>query len=382
MAYNKEEVIRLCKDVHGDKYDYSITEGVQNVLGKIHYICPIHGVREQILYNHLQGKCCTECAKMSRRIAKTPTKEEFLNKASKKHNLDEYDWSDFDILKRNESGKVEFCCKKHGKYWDWPNNFLKGHGCHICYGKEKSDEEVREELSKLHPMLDFSQAKYSEKDHLRRIKVICPKHGEQLISYNNLMNGQGCYYCGRERTAIKKTMTNEEFIRRGKEIFGDEYTYEHLDMFNRDEDGKVIVTCQKHGDFKVLPTNFFKGVGCPVCAESSLEGEVRRFLEENKIEYIYQCNYKTFEWLGKQRLDFYLPEYNIAIECQGNQHFKPIDLFGGEKGFIKILTLDIEKRKKCKENNVKLLYYSNEKHKFPYKVFYKKEKLLEEIKRG
>jgi hypothetical protein len=106
------------------------------------------------------------------------------------------------------------------------------------------------------------------------------------------------------------------------------------------------------------------------------------FLEENEVKYIYQCSYKTFEWLGKQRLDFYLPEYNIAIECQGGQHFKPIDLFGGEKGFIKTLALDMEKRKKCKENNVKLLYYSNEKHKFPYKVFYKKEKLLEEIKRG
>ena len=63
MAYSKEEVVKMCKKVHGDKYDYSITEGVQNVLGHIHYICPIHGVREQILHNHLQGKCCTECSK-------------------------------------------------------------------------------------------------------------------------------------------------------------------------------------------------------------------------------------------------------------------------------------------------------------------------------
>ena len=32
---------------------------------------------------------------------------------------------------------------------------------------------------------------------------------------------------------------------------------------------------------------------------------------------------------GYQSLDLYLPDFNIAIECQGIQHFKPID-FGGK----------------------------------------------------
>ena len=50
------------------------------------------------------------------------------------------------------------------------------------------------------------------------------------------------------------------------------------------------------------------------------------FFRQNKIEYEYQ---KRFIWLGKQSLDFYLPKYNIAIECQGEQHFKPVD-FGGK----------------------------------------------------
>ena len=35
---------------------------------------------------------------------------------------------------------------------------------------------------------------------------------------------------------------------------------------------------------------------------------------------------------GQQSLDFYLIDYNIAVECQGEQHFKPIDFAGkGEK---------------------------------------------------
>jgi len=382
MSYSKEEVIKLCKEIHGDKYDYSITEGVQNKLGKIKYICPVHGVREQILHNHLQGKGCLECANIKYKPHNKFTNDSFLEKASKKHNLNDYDWTDFDVNKRDENGKVEFCCKKHGKYWDWPSNFIQGHGCHTCHGREKNDEEVREELSKLHPELDFSQTKYSERGKNQKIKVICPKHGVQYISYYNLINGQGCYYCGREKTAIKKTITNEEFIKRAKNIFGDEYTYEHLDTYNRDEDGKVTITCKKHGDFKTLPTNFFKGVGCPICSESSLEREMRTFLEENNINYEYQCSKKRFKWLEKQKLDFYLPDYNVAIECQGGQHFKPVDKFDGENGFAKTILLDLTKKVKCRKNNLPLFYYSNEKYDFPYEVYTNKERLLNEIKKA
>lgn len=97
---------------------------------------------------------------------------------------------------------------------------------------------------------------------------------------------------------------------------------------------------------------------------------MRRFLEENKIKFE---SYKKFEWLGKQHIDFYLPEYNVGIECQGGQHFKPVGIFGGEDAFIKTISLDIKKRKLCKENGVKLFYYANNKYTFPYKVFTKKK---------
>lgn len=62
-----------------------------------------------------------------------------------------------------------------------------------------------------------------------------------------------------------------------------------------------------------------------------------------------------------QRLDFYIPEYNIRIECQGGQHFRPVEYFGGEKELKKRQELDERKYNLCKENNVKILYYSTEK---------------------
>ncbi len=86
------------------------------------------------------------------------------------------------------------------------------------------------------------------------------------------------------------------------------------------------------------------------------------------------ANMKQKNWWLKQKgyKDMYEHDYITALT---------IHSFGGEDAFIKILSLDIKKRKICKENGVKLFYYANEKHNFPYKVFMKKDKLLEEIKR-
>lgn len=57
-------------------------------------------------------------------------------------------------------------------------------------------------------------------------------------------------------------------------------------------------------------------------------------------------------------MDFYLTDYEIAIECQGVQHFKPINHFGGEDGFNKVIKRDNLKRRVCSENNIKLLYFT------------------------
>ena len=55
-------------------------------------------------------------------------------------------------------------------------------------------------------------------------------------------------------------------------------------------------------------------------------------------------------------MDFYLPEYSVAIECQGIQHFEPIEFFGGKKTFEYIKILDKNKFILCNENNINLFY--------------------------
>ena len=67
-------------------------------------------------------------------------------------------------------------------------------------------------------------------------------------------------------------------------------------------------------------------------------------------------------------MDFYLPEYSLAIECQGEQHFIPVD-FGNkgvdfaEQSFKKNKIYDKNKYKLCKKIGIDILYYCNSENK-------------------
>lgn len=383
MKYTKEIIIELAKKVHGDKYDYSITEGVNTKADEIEYICPKHGKITQALHNHLQGKGCNKCAIENKGEKRCIKKEDFIKKASKNRNdLDKYDFDKTDFTYRDELGRIQLFCKEHGSFTIRPIHFINGvEGCKYCNGRKKDDEKVKEELSKIHPNLDFSEANYSERDRLGRIKAICPKHGIKYIQYHNLINGEGCYECSMREMGLRHRLSNEELIRRAEEEYGKgTYSYEKLDTLHRTEDGKIIITCPKHGDFSVSPYNFIYGKsGCPICRNSKLETKLAIFLKKNNIKYEQQ---KKFEWLKYKSylyLDFYLPDYNIAIECQGKQHFEPIELFDYDE-FENIQRRDKQKKKLCEEKGINVLYYMEKQFVKNEEDFSSMNKLIEFIK--
>ena len=104
------------------------------------------------------------------------------------------------------------------------------------------------------------------------------------------------------------------------------------------------------------------------------------FLKEKNVYFIPQ--YRT-KWLGRQSLDFYLPEYNIAIECQGEQHYQKVYYRSkkwteekSENNFLKITKRDEEKYKKCILNGVQLIYFSKHIYNEQYLIFTKLEEII------
>lgn len=55
------KTISRFRDIHGDKYDYSLVE-YRGRFRKVTIICPEHGPFEQVVANHLNGSGCDRCA--------------------------------------------------------------------------------------------------------------------------------------------------------------------------------------------------------------------------------------------------------------------------------------------------------------------------------
>lgn len=87
----------------------------------------------------------------------------------------------------------------------------------------------------------------------------------------------------------------------------------------------------------------------------------RNLYETVKSYYKDAVSQKHFEWLGSQSLDIFIPSKNIAIEYQGEQHYMPVNIYGGKRGLRKQKSLDKNKIKLCKKNGIKLLYFTYEK---------------------
>lgn len=170
------------------------------------------------------------------------------------------------------------------------------------------------------------------------------------------------------------------------------YTFLGFDNETNTYNGKktyLILKCNKCGyiwkstTFASFCQNIIK---CPGCINSwKMEKEVESYLIKHNIKYIHNCRNKTLSWLKHKislSLDFYLPDHNVGIECQGRQHFEPVIDFGGEKSFQTTIERDKKKLILCKKHNVKLLYYDSEHKNTEFlgeKVYNDENNLIKEI---
>jgi hypothetical protein len=304
--------------------------------------------------------------------------EEFIKKAKKVHG-DKYDYSKVNYI--NSNTKVCIICPIHGEFWQRPNNHLNGCGCSKCtkFRNKYTTEEWIEYAKSIHGnKYDYSKVIYkTSKDN---VIIICPEHGEFNIRPDNHNHGEGCPVCRyiKSSNGIRKNI--DEFISQCKKVHGNKYDYSKVEYKNNKT--KVCIVCPKHGEFWQTPDNHLSGKGCPRCSQSKLEESTKEFLIENDIPFEEQ---KSFEWLkfkSPMRLDFYLPQYNVAIECQGIQHFKPLEHFGGNEAFEYSIEKDKKKASLCAENGIKLMYFSNERYGnfLGEKVYHSLSKLIKGVK--
>lgn len=358
-----EEFIAAARAVHGDKYDYSkaVYNGNKR---KLCVVCPEHGEFWITPNNHISKKVgCSRCTGYY-----DLTIEEFIDEANKRFN-NKYDYSK--AVWRGFQKKIEIICPEHGSFFQTPMSHLKTMGCGKCSGKYMDQDYFIEKATRVHKgKYDYSKVVYTgNKD---KVCIICPEHGAFWQKPNQHLMGAGCAICA------GNYLNTELFKQKAARIHDNKYDYSLVEYTGGLK--KVKIICPTHGVFEQVASYHLAGNGCPMCNESHIERDVRRFLKHNFIQYESE---KTFEWLvyeDKMFLDFFLPQYGVAIECQGGQHFEAVDLWGGEEKYEVVKARDRKKKQLCNEHGIEIIYYSNLGIDFPYPVIRDFNHLLEAIK--
>lgn len=293
LLLTTEEFIRRAIIIHGDKYDYSKSIYI-NYRTPLIIICPIHGEFLQLPKNHLHGRYgCKKCGDLK------PNRD-----IDRKH-----------ILPLRKDRHTE------GTYIDLANKIHNGFYIYHDIGF---------------------------KDMRSYIFVTCPTHGKFRVR----ADGHLKYIC-KECSIEKNKRTTVEFIEISKKLYPGMATYDNT--FYKSNMDKITVTCIKHGDFEVQACHHISpnggSFGCKQCRMSKGENKIVRYLIDNDIEFIqeYKIDGYRFEY------DFYLPKYNLLIEYDGIQHFVPIKIYGGQKGFEIIKKRDKIKTKLAKKHGYSLL---------------------------
>jgi len=222
--------------------------------------------------------------------------------------------------------------------------------------KKCTNEEFIQKAVKIHgskyPCLDTYKGAHVQ------LRFQCVVHGEFLLTPDQHINTKrGCPKCGRQISHNKKRGSIEDlqyiaYLRHGK----------CLSSIYIDSPTKYTWQCSNKHVWEASAVNIQNGgTWCPYCAIQSSKGE--REIERVLIKYGLKFNIDYFrehsfkECKNKKLLlfDFYIPNKNLVIEFDGQQHFKPISLFGGNKAFTTNLANDIIKDTFCALHRIKLI---------------------------
>jgi len=276
------------------------------------------------------------------------TREEFIDRSNVVHNF-KFDYSESEYKKSCE--KVCIICPEHGEFWQTPHEHLRGNGCGKCAIKKRfitTEEFIRRSNIVHNNFYNYSKSEYNGSKE--KIIIICPKHNIFLQIAGDHLNGCGCPKC-----SGKHKYTTDEWKIEANIVHNNFFDYSMFKYINSQTKGCVI--CPKHGEFWITPNNHLMGYGCKCCYNSKMEDVVKKLFIIKNIKF--ECKYRNFEWLRNKRLlelDFYLPDFNVGIECQGEQHFKSIKGFGGINKLEYTQNNDKLKKQLCEQHNLPLYY--------------------------
>lgn len=188
---------------------------------------------------------------------------------------------------------------------------------------------------------DYSKVNYV--NSVSCVNIICNLHGEFSQEPYSHLKGRGCPKCRYLKNGCNRIKSTQKFIDDAIKIHGNIYEYSKSSYCGAHK--KLTIICCKHGEFLQSPVGHLHNKhGCPKCNSSKGEILIRKWLNENNINYKEQ---KTFTDCRNPntgyplKFDFYILDKDILIEYDGEQHFRKMYLGKHHK-----TDLDLQETKK------------------------------------
>lgn len=292
---------------------------------------------------------------MARRLTYNEVKEFIENKGCKLISK-EY---------KNNATKLEIRCSCREIYCVDYNTFRKGQTrCKKCYWieNEHHNKYTYEYIKKY--IEENSDSKLLSKEYKNgstKLSIQCGICKDEFKkSFYDIRRSQSyiCPKCSKEIVDEKFRFSVEDMNNYLDSINSRFTIVEKCDSYKNQYDDVIArhIDCNK--TFKVpYKTLALDSKVCPHCEVNMSKGVVviTRVLTDLNIKF--ETEFKFDDCKNERRLpfDFYLKDYNMCIEFDGEQHFKPIEKFGGKEKFNIQVKNDNIKNDYCKSNNIKLL---------------------------
>lgn len=292
----------------------------------------------------------------------------------------------YHISKRGDVEVWIKCQKKdyHGSYKTICRNYVLGLRCPYCNVFASKKVHRNDSFGFYHSIntdSDFKNKYWGEKNKIspfdisyssnKKVWIKCQKHNyhdEYLTSCNAfnkniIKNNNPCSYCVKRKIHHLDSFgyKNPKIIK----CWSKDNEFSPFEVAPK-RNKKVKFVCDKcKNTWYSTISHISNGRWCPVCNSSKGERKIHNFLTLNNIKFTEQKTFNSLLGLGNGLLsyDFYLPDYNLLIEYQGEFHDGTIS-FQTKEMFEKQQEHDRRKRQYSKDNNIMLLeiwYYDFDK---------------------
>jgi len=342
-----KDYLNLIKEKFSFQENIIYPEEIKNSVIKYVYSCKKHGdvvkTSASELLRDRRKAICNFCIAY----------EQNLKKAKKLYNQFEYLTDNFE----NTNNNITFKCNKCGEISTQRLDYhLEGHGCPKCNSFKPWSLErlIKEGREKFGDRYDYSLIKEGEVHWGKKVKIKCNECGNisEVTPNNHLFEaGGGCCYCNGGRMFTTEEVKRKIIERYGNDRF-DVSMVEYKGIFKN-----IKLVCKKCNTvINTTACNALNNIaGCRKCSQSVMEQFVDGYLSNKKISFLFWHEFEGLKFKRKLSYDFYLPDYNLLIECNGKQHYDKKCFGKTYKEFLEQKHKDWLKRKYAIKNNFAFL---------------------------